>query len=1093
VRPATAFALAFSSLIAPEVLASDSPLPVFVDITREAGIRFEHVSGSPEKNYIFEAKGGGVCLLDYDQDGLLDIFFVNGSTLDDVQEGVNHPHVFYRANDDGTYSDVTEGVGLVGAGWGMGCTVGDYDNDGLPDIYVLGVNRNTLYRNTPEGLFADVTKEAGLEGGRWSTSAAFLDHDLDGDLDLYVANNIEVDIYRSPLSFQGPNCNYRGTRVMCGPRGLPGARDAFYRNDGDGTFTDVTQAAGLLEPEPYYGLGVAVGDFDNDGWPDIYVANDSTPSYLYRNQKDGTFEDVALLSGVAVSDDGMEQAGMGVDFGDYDNDGWLDIVKSNFAFEYSNLYRNDEGESFTDQSTRAAGTGPPSRPLVSWGTKFLDYDNDGWKDIVVANGHVYPHLIPTPVEGERYHQPRLLLRNLGDGHFADVTAESGPGMSETLSSRGLATGDLDNDGDVDVIIVNIDGVPSVLRNDGGNARSWLTVALRGTTSNRMGQGARITARTEALEQICDATTAGSVFSASDPRVHFGLADATRVDLEIRWPSGTVQTLKNVAANQILEVVEPRVAVSRDSPGPAVDVTPIPPSPLWPNATEEGALSLACAPTSSALGEHFAREDLPYRTDLLRDDGGRVCHVLYRPTVPGFRASPDDEPLKEILFDSDGLLYLATARENRGDVLGAMTEVLSRIPRRLDVGVFTHRLHEESAYERATKLSFGDTPHGVRLLDRGVERSFWWVQDYMKAGTSDGRETILVPYRIFEGNPKYGELYDPLLEQRSGQKRVTRSRLAWEGGDLQFTRDPRDESKLVLYYGKFVKPYWGESLSQGEFEYVLSLEFGADRAVDLGGLAPHVDYFVLFLARERVALVSVARSGDLDVARAVLERLLARFAGREPQTLRELKEALSSPNPDPSEVARLINEARRQQGTWSFAVDGDLFERTEALVAELCPGREDCFTPSDQVRLAEANPALFEEWIHAVQHAREEQPIVTAHLDLLESQIEPIPQAIRSRTLEKIAELEGMGFRVIQMPAFRVNLRKERDWPGISYVNGLVVDKQIFLPQFGLGEIEDGIFRLVDAQLPEGYSIVPIYAQRVLIRNGGLHCLTGLVR
>ena len=554
-RSATAFALALSSLIAPGALASDPPLPVFVDITREAGIRFEHVSGSPEKNYIFEAKGGGVCLLDYDLDGLLDIFFVNGSTLDDVQNGVDRKNALYHAKGDGTYSDVTEEAGIVHGGWGMGCAVGDYDNDGRPDVYVLGVNRNVLYRSLPDDRFADVTAQAGLEGGRWSTSAAFLDYDLDGDLDLYVANNIEVDIYRSPLSFRGPDCNYRGTRVMCGPRGLPGALDAFYRNDGDGTFTDVTQAAGLLEPEPYFGLGVAAGDFDNDGWPDIYVANDSSPSYLYRNQQDGTFEDVALISGVAVSDDGMEQAGMGVDFGDYDNDGWIDIVKSNFAFEYSNLYHNDEGDSFTDQSTRAAGTGPPSRPLVSWGTKLLDYDNDGWKDIVVANGHVYPHLIPTPVEGERYHQPRLLLRNLGDGRFADVAADSGPGMGEKLSSRGLAIGDLDNDGDIDMVIVNIDGAPSVLRNDGGNARSWLIVALRGTISSRMGQGARITARTQALEQIGDATTAGSIFSASDPRVHFGLGDATRVDLEIRWPSGTVQTLKNVPVNQILEVEE----------------------------------------------------------------------------------------------------------------------------------------------------------------------------------------------------------------------------------------------------------------------------------------------------------------------------------------------------------------------------------------------------------------------------------------------------------------------------------------------------------------------------------------------------------
>ncbi len=533
-----------------------------------------------------------------------------------------------------------------------------------------------------------------------------------------------------------------------------------------------------------------------------------------------------------------------------------------------------------------------------------------------------------------------------------------------------------------------------------------------------------------------------------------------------------------------------------APGPGqaeVDLTVIPPSSRWPNATEEGALRLACAETVEELGELFVHEDLPFRRHLVRNEGGRVCHVLYRPTVPGFRASPDEDPLREILFDADALLYLATARENRGDVLGAMTEVLARIPRRLDVGVFTHRVHEELAYERATKRSFGDTPHGVTLLDRGVDRSFWWVQDYMKGGTSSRGETILIPHRIFESEPKYGKLYDPLLEHLSVQDRVTRSRLFWEGGDLQFTRDPRDATQLVLYYGSFVKPYWGESLTQAEFEYVLSLEFGADRAVDLGGLAPHVDYFVCFLTREKVALVSVARSGDLDVARAGLGRLLARLAGGEPQTLRELKEALSSPNPDPREVARLIAQSRQRQGTWSFDLDEGLFDRTEALVAEVCPGREDCFGVSDQVRLAEADPALFEEWIHAVQHARDEESIVTAHLDLLESQIEPIPEDFTARTLEKIAELEGMGFRVVRIPAFRVNLRKERDWPGISYVNGLVVDRQVFLPQFRLGEVEDGIFRLVDVQLPSGYSIVPIYAERVLIRNGGLHCLTGHIR
>ena len=531
------------------------PLPTFTDVAAQAGIRFHHLNGSPEKNYIFEAKGGGVCLLDYDGDGLLDIYFVNGNTLEDVRRGASHPSALYRANGDGTYTDVTTAAGVAGRGWGMGCAVGDADNDGLPDLYVLGVNGNVFYRNTPDHRFEDATARAGLEGGRWSTSAAFLDYDRDGDLDLYVANNIQVDTRKAPLSFPGPDCNYRGTRVMCGPRGLTGALDAFYRNGGDGTFTDVTAAAGLMEEHPRYGLGVAVGDFDNDGWPDLYVANDSTPSYLYRNRRDGTFEDVALLAGVAVSDDGMEQAGMGTDFGDYDNDGWLDLTKSNFAFENTNLYHNEKDGHFNDQSGSVAGIAVLTYPLVKWGTKFLDYDNDGWKDVVVVNGHVYPYLRRSPAGGETYEQRRLLFRNLGHGKFADVSKEAGPGIREERSSRGLAVGDLDNDGDLDVVVVNMDAVPSILRNDGGNRRNWLSVKLRGRASNRFGLGARIAAIARELRQIAEATTAGSIFSASDSRVHFGLGTATEADLEIRWPSGMVQTLRQVPANQILEVDE----------------------------------------------------------------------------------------------------------------------------------------------------------------------------------------------------------------------------------------------------------------------------------------------------------------------------------------------------------------------------------------------------------------------------------------------------------------------------------------------------------------------------------------------------------
>jgi hypothetical protein len=556
---AALFALVLASSGGP----SEPSLPTFTDMAASAGIHFKHVNGSPEKNYIFEAKGGGVCLLDYDNDGLLDIYFVNGNTLEDIQRGVNHASSLYHANVDGTYADVTQRAGVSGSGWGMGCTVGDYDNDGFADIYVLGVNGNILYHNDGDGRFTDVTEKAGLRGGRWSTSAVFFDYDRDGYLDLYVDNNIQVDVRKSPLSFPGPDCNYRGTRVMCGPTGLPGALDSLYHNNGDGTFTDATVAAGVLEQVPRYGLGVAVGDYDNDGWPDIYVANDSTPSYLYRNKANGTFEEVGLLAGVAVSDDGAEQAGMGTDFGDYDNDGWLDITKSNFSFQYTNLYHNEHDGHFTERSFKAA-VALPTTPLVRWGTKFLDYDNDGWLDIVIAAGHVYPHLIHSPAGGETYDQHRLLLRNLGDGTFADVSAQSGPGILQERSSRGLAIGDLDNDGDLDVVVVNIDSTPSILRNDGGNARNWLIVKLRGTKSNRPGLGARILARAGSLQMTREATTSGSIFSASDCRVHFGLGSSTQVDLEIRWPSGKVQTLKGVAANQILEVEEDRGIVGSPS-------------------------------------------------------------------------------------------------------------------------------------------------------------------------------------------------------------------------------------------------------------------------------------------------------------------------------------------------------------------------------------------------------------------------------------------------------------------------------------------------------------------------------------------------
>ena len=546
-------ALAFIAAALPGNLRAPEP-PSFTDVAQISGIHFRNLSGSPEKNYIFEAKGGGVALLDYDKDGLLDIFFTNGNTLEDMAKGVVHSNALYRARGDGTYEDVTAKAGVQGRGWAMGCAVGDYDNDGWPDIYVLCLTGNILYHNNHDGTFTDVTEKSGLKDGRWCTSAVFVDYDKDGNLDLFVTRYSRFDPKSMGRKGEKAYCDYRGMPVMCGPRGLEGEVDALYRNNGDGTFTDVSAAAGIVGRYKYYGLGVAAGDYNNDSWPDIYVANDSCPSLLFMNRGNGTFEEVALPSGVAYSSDGAEQAGMGVDFGDYDNDGWLDITKTNFSNDYNNLYRNLRNGKFVDMA-QTAGIARATLPFVSWGTRFLDYDNDGWKDIFVANGHVYPELIRNPVGGERYFQRRLLFRNLGNGKFSDVSLSSGPGILQERTSRGVAIGDLDNDGDIDIVIANLDDTPSVLRNDGGNARNWLTFDLRGTRSNRFGLGARIKVKAGGLEQIGEATTGSGIFAASDPRVHFGLGDAKEADVEIRWPSGRVQNFSRLPANRIVVVDE----------------------------------------------------------------------------------------------------------------------------------------------------------------------------------------------------------------------------------------------------------------------------------------------------------------------------------------------------------------------------------------------------------------------------------------------------------------------------------------------------------------------------------------------------------
>ncbi|HZT58230.1 MAG TPA: CRTAC1 family protein [Pyrinomonadaceae bacterium] len=519
----------------------------FTDITEQAGIKFRHVA-SPEKKYIVESMSGGVALFDYDNDGLPDIYFVNSLTVDMVKSGGKTRSALYHNNGDGTFTDVTDKAGVGDVGWGMGAVVGDYDNDGFDDLYVTCLGKNHLFHNNGDGTFTDVTDKAGVGDPRWSTGAAFFDYDGDGRLDLFVSNYVDFDINHLPEFGKGRTCQYKGVPVQCGPRGLPGAGDSLYHNNGDGTFTDVSKKAGVNDPNGYYGLGVIASDFDGDGLADIYVANDSTPNFLYHNNGDGTFKEIGFPSGTAVNDNGSEQGSMGVTLGDYDHDGRLDLFVTNFADEYNTLYHADGPDSFTDVSYKAK-VAEVSLPYVGWGTKFFDYDNDGWVDLFVANGHVYPQL-------ENYKQRKLVHHNNRDGTFTEVAEQLGPALTEKRAARGVAFGDIDNDGDVDIVVGDLDGPPQVLRNDGGNANNSVLIKTVGVKSNRDGIGARVKVVAGDLSQVDEVRSGGSYISQSDLRLHFGLEKRAKIDLiEVRWPSGVVDKITNAGVNKILTVKE----------------------------------------------------------------------------------------------------------------------------------------------------------------------------------------------------------------------------------------------------------------------------------------------------------------------------------------------------------------------------------------------------------------------------------------------------------------------------------------------------------------------------------------------------------
>jgi hypothetical protein len=525
------------------------------EIAEAAGLNFQQVSGGDRrKKYILETTGSGVAFFDYDHDGWLDIFLVNSSRLDAIT-GPPPENKLFRNNRDGTFTDVTQKAGLAHSGWGQGVCIGDFDNDGFDDLYVTYWGENLLYRNNGNGTFTEIGRQAKVAGSpeRWSTGCAFVDYDRDGWLDLVVTHYVDFSLKTAKDPGSNPYCTYRGLPVMCGPRGLKSETSTLYHNNRDGTFTDASLKSGIGSKGDVFGMGILTADFDNDGWPDIYIASDSTPSQLFMNNHDGTFREEGTLRGVAYSAEGMEEAGMGVAAGDYDNDGWLDILKTNFSDEVPNLYRNAGKAIYTDMD-EAAGLNRQTH-FVGWGCGFFDPDNDGLLDILYCNGHVYPELDAIHAD-TTYREPRVLYRNLGDGQFEDVSSLAGDALRAPATGRGCAFGDFNNDGCVDVLINNQGSKPSLLLFKQENENHWINLKLVGTKSNRSAIGARVRCVAGELSQIGEVRSGGSYLSQNDLRLHFGLRAQSVVDLvEISWPSGAIDRLHKIPANQFLQIEE----------------------------------------------------------------------------------------------------------------------------------------------------------------------------------------------------------------------------------------------------------------------------------------------------------------------------------------------------------------------------------------------------------------------------------------------------------------------------------------------------------------------------------------------------------
>lgn len=524
-----------------------------VDVASSAGLSQPVIYGGVEsKRYIIEATGCGCAFVDYDNDGWVDIFLLSGTRLDGAPPGATNR--LYKNNRDGTFTDVTEAAGLHDAGWASAVCVGDYNNDGFEDLFCTYFGQNRLYRNNGDGTFTDVTKAAGLWNPepRWGAGCSFLDYNRDGHLDLFVSNYVRFSLEHAPVPGESTNCNWKGVPVECGPRGLPTGRHSLYRNNGDGTFTDVSKQAGITGATESYGMTVIAADFDEDGWTDIFVACDSTPSLLFMNNHDGTFREEGMLRGVALSDDGADQAGMGVGVGDYNLDGHLDLYKTHFMEDSNGLFHND-GKGNFDDVTRPAGIAVETR-YVCWGTGLVDLDNDGYPDIFVATGNVYPE-VERKLPQYAYKTPRLVFRNLGNGTFEELDTQAGPGVVAPHCSRGCAFGDFDNDGDVDILVMNLNEPPSLLRNDLKGNHNWIKIKLEGVKSNRSAIGARVLVHYGGKVQVQAVLSQSSFYSCNDSRLHFGLGSSSTVDVEIFWPSGLREKHRGVAANRFLAFKE----------------------------------------------------------------------------------------------------------------------------------------------------------------------------------------------------------------------------------------------------------------------------------------------------------------------------------------------------------------------------------------------------------------------------------------------------------------------------------------------------------------------------------------------------------